>query len=392
MRFGDTHAAMSDRRAIQDSAGTAAEPLAHVFVYDADGVRESRTSIEDLGRIIASGASVWADIEDADRGRVVALLARVLDIHPLSQDVLLARDHRPSVDEFPGFAHVIVDLVHLRQTMHFEKVDMLVGPTWLVTVQDHPGDCFDEARRRLRNEAGFRARPTAYLLHALMESVCGEYHRILAKFGQRLEQLELRLIARPTPGLIHRIHAAKRDLRGLRRAVVPLRESIETLFYTNRRWHGGAPSESPCGPDFHLALREVHDELGGVLDVLDAYRDATHNLGDLYVTSASNRVNDILRVLTIISTIFIPLSFVAGIYGMNFERMPELGWRFGYPMALLVMAAIASVLLLYFHRKGWLRGGERQRTPSITRTTSFFEDPAHRAQAAGDERRDPRPD
>jgi magnesium transporter len=280
--------------------------------------------------------------------------------------VLAAHDHRTSVDEFPTFAHVIMEIVHVDHVLVFEKVDVLLGGDWLVTVQDRPGDCFDGSRRRLREDAAFRSRTIPFLLHSLALSVCHSYQTVLARFGTRLEQLEMRLIARPSAGLIHRIHAAKRDLRGLRRAVVPLRESIETLFYANRRWSGAGQSEIACGPDLYLALREMHDGLGGILDILDAYRDAAQNLTDLYVTSASNRVNDILRVLTIISTIFIPLSFVAGIYGMNFEHMPETKWEYGYPFALAIMGIIAAVLLVYFWRKGWLRRGEPKRLASVT--------------------------
>ncbi|MFO0828500.1 MAG: magnesium/cobalt transporter CorA [Phycisphaerales bacterium] len=354
--------------------------LADVFVYDRAGAEERReVALAELPALIASGRSVWADIEDADRAAVVPELSTMLALNPITEEVLLARDHRPSVDEFERFAHVIIELVHVRHSIEFEKVDILVGPNWLITIQDRPGDCFGEVRQRLRGSAGFRSLATPYLLHALCESACREYHRVLHRFGHRLEQLEVRLIAKPIPGMIQRIHAAKRDLRGLRRAVVPLRESIETLFFSNRSWIAPTATASlGSAPDLHIALREIHDELGGVLDVLDAYRDAAQNLSDLYLNSLSNRVNEVLRVLTIISTIFIPMSFVAGVYGMNFEFMPELHRRWGYPAALLLMAAIAAALLVYFWRKGWLRKSDMPRIPSITRTTAFVDDPADR--------------
>lgn len=348
------------------------------YAFDDSSLTERLVKLEEIRALIEAARErrqrIWIDVESPDRKEIVAALAGQLDIHPLSLDVLRTHRHRTSVDEFPGFAHIIMEIVHLDHALAFEKVDLLLGAEWLVTVQDRPGDCFDRIRSRLRHEASFRSRTIPFLLHELGLSVCESYHGVLARFGQRLEHLETRLIGRPSAGLIHRIHAAKRDLRGLRRAVVPLRESIETLFYANRRWSGAGQSEAVCGPDLYLALREMHDELGGILDVLDAYRDATQNLTDLYVTSTSNRVNDILRVLTIISTIFIPLSFVAGIYGMNFEHMPELRWPYGYAMALGLMALIAGALLVYFWRKGWLRKADVVRTPSITKTTSFFDD------------------
>jgi magnesium transporter len=363
-------------------------------LYDESGCEERSLAGPEIGPLIeearGSGRRLWLDIEGSDREEIAQILASAMPIHPLSADILRSHAHRTSVDEFPGCAHIIMEVVHVDHILIFEKVDVLLGDGWLATVQDRPGDCFDGIRDRLRREGAFRTRTMPFLLHALAESVCQSYQVVLHRFGGRLEQLETRLIARPNPGLIHRIHAAKRDLRGLRRAVVPLRESIETLFYANRRWSGAGQAELACGPDLYLALRETHDALGSIVDILDAYRDAAQNLTDLYVTSASNRVNDILRVLTIISTIFIPLSFVAGIYGMNFERMPELRWRYGYPVALSIMAVIAIALLGYFWRKGWLRHADHRRaergghahgatstpsiTPSITRPTSFFED------------------
>jgi magnesium transporter len=357
---------------------TARNSLAHVFVYDADSVEERRdVTISELQALLKGSKKVWADLEHADVPAVVAELARILDLNPITEGILLARDHRPSVDEFDHFAHVIIELVHVRDALDFEKVDLLVGDDWLISVQDRPGDCFGDVRQRLRDDRRFRTLSMPFLLHALAESSCKEYHRVLNRFGDRLESLETRLMTKPTPTLIHRIHAAKRDLRGFRRAVVPLRESIETLFYSNRRW---TSARAETQRDLSLALREIHDELGGVLDILEAYRDAAHNLTDLYVSSLSNRVNEVLRVLTIISTIFIPLSFVAGVYGMNFEHMPELRWRYGYPLALALMAAIAGGLLYYFYRKGWLRKNDVPRLPSITRTTGFFEDGGGRSQ------------
>ncbi len=362
------------------------------FLYDEGGVIECPLALDQIRGALAEAKAakrrIWIDIESADRVAIANALSGAMDLHPLSIDVILTHDHRTSVDEFPGFAHIIMEIVHVDHVLLFEKVDVLLGADWILTVQDRPGDCFDRTRARLRDDAAFRSRSTPFLLHALAESVTGSYQNVLGRFGTRLEQLELRLIARPTAGLIHRIHAAKRDLRGLRRAVVPLRESIETLFYATRRWSGAGQAEVACGPDLYLALREMHDGLGGILDVLDAYRDATQNLTDLYITSASNRVNEILRVLTIISTIFIPLSFVAGVYGMNFQHMPELSWRYGYPFALGIMVLIAAGLLVYFGRKGWLRQadprhlappsgartGHTMATPSITRSTAFFDD------------------
>lgn len=369
------------------------ERVAAVYLYDANGVVEHAQVAFDaidplLDEAAASGRRIWIDIECADRPAVVAALARRIRLHPITEELLLSRDHRTSVDEFPEFAHLIIELAELGQTLRFEKVDMLLSlgdRPWLVTVQDHPGDCFGTVRERLRASPTFRSMAPAYLMHALCESACREYLRILRKFGQRLEQLEAKLIAKPVPGLLQRIHAARRDLRAFRRAVVPLRESIESLSFGPMRGARDDPASAARrgrDADLAIALREIHDELGSVMDVLEAHTDAVRNLSELYLTSVSNRVNEILRVLTIISTIFIPLSFVAGVYGMNFEHMPELRWRWGYPAILLVMGAMAGGMLLFFARRGWLRKSDMPRLPSITRPTPFFDEPAKPRDAA----------
>jgi magnesium transporter len=183
-----------------------------------------------------------------------------------------------------------------------------------------------------------------------------------------METLELALIDDPSPSRLNRIHALKRDLRGLRRSVLPLMDSA-TTFLQNRRSSGHASTE-----DLDMAVREIHDELASVADILDAYRDAAQNLAELYAASLSNRLNDILRTLAIISTVFIPLNFIAALFGMNFTHLPLIENPLGFWVTMGVMATLASLVIAVAWRQGWLRRPRhRTRSPAITRPQRFEE-------------------
>jgi len=353
---------------------------ARVFAYGPDSLEEAN-----LDHALAAGATpeslaaalepwirdaraTWIDIETDDRALVAAALGRLVPLHPIVSDVLVQRDHRPAIDRYPGLVHVILDLAHAERTLSFEKVDTLLGDRWLVTVGGRPDGIFDPIRMRLRRGDALRALGMPFLLHALVEAMCQADVRLLDRLGTRMEKLELGLITRPGPGGLQRIHAVKRDLRGLRRSVVPLMESA-TTFLQNRRL-----GEPPLHDDLDMAVREIHDELASVGDILDAYRDAAQNLAELYASSVSNRLNEIMRTLAIISTVFIPLNFVAGVFGMNFERMPGTDSPAGFWVAMGLMAALAAAVVAISWRQGWLRSPTaRTRTPGITRNSHFDE-------------------
>ena len=317
---------------------------------------------------IRAAATAWIEIDTDRRPLAAAAIDKVLPLHPIVADVLVQRDHRPAIDRFPGMVHAILDLAHARKTLTFEKVDVLAGDTWLIVVGSHPDDIFDPVRARLRRGDSLRRLPTPFLLHALVEAMCRADTRLLDRLGERMETLEIALIDDPSPVRLNRIHALKRDLRGLRRSVVPLMESA-TTFLANRRSGGHAGQE-----DLDMAVREIHDELASVADTLDAYRDAAQNLAELYAASLSNRLNDILRTLAIISTVFIPLNFIAALFGMNFDHLPLTSNPVGFWITMGVMVALASLVVTVAWRQGWLRRpSHRTRAPAITRTQRFDE-------------------
>lgn len=354
----------------------------HIIAYAPDGIEETTLDTnailaaadpaaalaEAIGPWIRAERRAWIEIDTDARSLVEQAIGKVIPLHPIVADVLVQRDHRPAIDRFPGLVHMILDLAHARKTLTFEKVDVLAGETWVIGVGSQPDEIFEPVRQRLRRGDALRSLGTPFLVHALVEAMCRQDTRILERLGDRMETLELALIDDPSPSRLNRIHALKRDLRGLRRSVVPLMDSA-TTFLQNRRSSGHASTE-----DLDMAVREIHDELASVADILDAYRDAAQNLAELYAASLSNRLNDILRTLAIISTVFIPLNFIAALFGMNFTHLPLIESPFGFWVTMGMMAALASLVITIAWRQGWLRRpGRRTRSPAITRPQRFEE-------------------
>jgi magnesium transporter len=227
-----------------------------------------------------------------------------------------------------------------------EQVSIILGPNFVISFQEKPGDVFDPLRERLRNAKGrVRKMGADYLTYVLVDMIVDNYFAILENFGERIEYIEDELIDKPSPDKLQVIHTLKRELIFLRKSVWPLRELISGL----------ERSESPLIADTTpIYLRDVYDHTIQVIDTMESHRDMVSGMLDTYLSSVSNRMNEVMKVLTIIATIFIPITFVAGIYGMNFVNMPELAWPWGYFGALGVMGCIGATMVIYFKRKGWL--------------------------------------
>ena len=231
-------------------------------------------------------------------------------------------------------------------TVLAEQVSFIVGERYLFSFQERYGDVFEPVRERLRDgRQRIRARGTDYLVYALIDAIVDRYFRILETIGDRIEELEAAVLQDPSIELMHRIHALKREVLVIRRAVWPLREALGQL-YRGEIKH--------VTEETQLFLRDVYDHCVQVIDTVETLREVLSSTLDLYMSGVSNRMNEVMKVLTIIATIFIPLSFFAGLYGMNFEYMPELHVRWAYPTLLGAMAVTAGGMLWYFRRNGWL--------------------------------------
>jgi magnesium transporter len=227
-----------------------------------------------------------------------------------------------------------------------EQISLIFGSNWVISFQENAGDVFDPIRERLRTDKGrIRKMGADYLFYALIDAVVDNYFVVLERIGEKIEEIEEEIVANPSPETLQAIHNLKRQVILLRKSVWPLREVISRLERLELKLINKSTG---------IFLRDVYDHTIQVIDAVETFRDMLSGMLDIYMSSVSNRMNEVMKVLAVIATIFIPLTLVAGIYGMNFRIMPELEWSLGYPFVLLVMLAVVIVMLVYFRRRKWL--------------------------------------
>ncbi|HEY5674822.1 MAG TPA: magnesium/cobalt transporter CorA [Malonomonas sp.] len=290
----------------------------------------------------------WINLDGIHDIADVEAFGKAFDIHPLALEDMLNTGHRPKVENFDHFMLIILKmLLYDEQSNHIkaEQISLVLTNNNLLSFQESPGDVFDNVRNRLQHSQGrLRQRGPDYLAYALIDSIVDSYFHILEKIGEHLETLETELINQPSEGILQQIHRLKGQLAFLRKAAWPMRELTNSLL--NDEW--------PLIQDStRMYLRDLHDHSVQILDTLETFNNTASSLIDLYMTRVSLRMNEVMQVLTIMAAIFIPLTFIAGIYGMNFEQMPELKWRYGYPMVWGLMIACLVGMLWFFKRKKW---------------------------------------
>lgn len=290
----------------------------------------------------------WINLDGVHDIHLLEAFGKAFDLHPLTLEDILNTNHPPKFEEFEDSALIIMKMFFFDEQSHqvrAEQISLVLTRENVLTFQEQSGDVFSEVRHRLERKSGrIRQRGPDYLAYALLDSVVDSYFHVLEKIGERLDYLETELISRPTQELLQQVHQLKGQLIYLRKAVWPMRELIGNLMH----------SESPLIADStNIFLRDLYDHGIQVLDTVESFRDTASGLVDLYMSSVSQRMNEVMQVLTIMASIFIPLTFIAGIYGMNFEYMPELKWRYGYFLVWGLMAACCIVMLWFFKRKKW---------------------------------------
>ncbi len=299
----------------------------------------------------------WIDIRGLGDRHTLERMGEIFHVHPLALEDVVNVPQRPHSDAYPDQQVVISRMVQLDESgnLQTEQLGMLFGEGYVLTVQEEASrDCLESVRERLRRGKGaIRRAPADYLVYALLDAVIDGFYPVLETLGERLEDLEIEAAAAPR-GASRKIHAIKRNLLDVRRAVWPQRDVVNGLLR----------DESPhVSKETRVYLRDTYDHVVQVMDMVETFREIASGLMDLYLSGVSNRMNEIMKVLTVISTIFLPLTFIAGVYGMNFDPavspydMPELKWRYGYPFALGLMALSVISLLVFYRRKGWIGGG-----------------------------------
>ena len=320
------------------------------MTYDETGFEQDEVKIIGTCIPLADRPSItWIDVDGVHQTEILEELGKCLEIHPLTLEDILNTDQRPKLEDFDDYLFIVLKMVQYddaQNEMEIEQVSIILGANFVVSFQEKSGDVFDPIRDRIVNGKGrIRKLGADYLAYALIDAIVDHYFVVLEQIGEKIEFLEEELVTDPTPETLQTIHDLKLDMIFLRKSVWPLREVVGGL---ERR-------ESPLiGEAIAVYLRDVYDHTIQVIDTLETFRDMISGMLDIYLSSVSNRMNEVMKVLTIIATIFIPLTLIAGIYGMNFRYMPELELSWGYPMVWGVMLAIAAVMLIYFRRKRWL--------------------------------------
>jgi magnesium transporter len=307
--------------------------------------------IEDVREAVKSGERLWVDVIGLADIELIAQIGDLFEMDPLAVEDVTNTHQRPKVDVYDRHPLIVVHMFDGESVASKEQFSIVFDKTHVVTFQERPGDCLEPVRQRLSSPNGrIRKRGAPYLVYAIIDTILDSYFPLLEKIGDELEALEDRITTDPGPEDVRQLHAIKRDLLVVKRGLWPSREMLSAL---SREELGLIPK------DVHRYLRDTYDHAVQLIDISETYRELATGLLDLYLSSVSTKMNEVMKVLTIISTIFIPLGFLAGIWGMNFDtgyplNMPELGFRYGYPLALGLMGLIAIGLLLVFRWKRWL--------------------------------------
>jgi magnesium transporter len=322
-----------------------------VLDYEADQLAEQTPAdMEEVFALRDAPTTSWINIDGVHDMEVVRKLGEHFKIHPLTLEDVVNTAQRPKLEEFDDYLFVVLKMLRHDDAgrVHAEQVSLVVGANFLLSFQESEGDVFDAVRDRIRKGQGrIRRSGSAYLAYALIDCVVDHYFLVLEQLSETIETLEGQLYDAIDDGmdLLHEIYRLKQDMIYLRKQIWPLRETLGHLHKT----------ENPLVPEkTKVFFSDVYDHLIQALEIVESLHAVLSGLQDLYLSMSSQRMNEVMKVLTIIATIFIPLSFVAGIYGMNFEVMPELKWRWGYFAVWGLFAAIMGGMLVYFKRRKWL--------------------------------------
>jgi magnesium transporter len=321
-----------------------------VIDYDQENFEEREVqSIDECVDYRDRPTVTWINIDGLHDVEVMEQIGRTFNLHPLVLEDIMSTDQRPKMEDYENYIFIICKMLSYNDQedrLNIEQFSLLLLPNVIISFQEKTGDVFNPVRERMRKGKGrIRRMGMDYLMYALLDAVVDNYFIVLENIGERIEDLEEELIASPGPETLQAIHHLKRELIFLRKSVWPLREAISAL----ERGELDLIQEKTT-----VFLRDVYDHTIQVIDTIETYRDMVSGVLDVYLSSVSNKMNEVMKVLTIIATIFMPMTFIAGIYGMNFKHMPELETTYGYPVVWLVVVAIGLAMLKVFRKKRWL--------------------------------------
>jgi magnesium transporter len=326
-----------------------------VIDYDKDSFEMRVTqTVEECFVYKGKSTVTWINVDGLHEVSSIEKLGRCFDLHPLIVEDILNTEQRPKIDVFDTYIFIVIKMHTWNEEtreINGEQMSLILGDNFVITFQEKEGDIFDEVRNRIKNDKGrIRKAGADYLAYSLMDAVVDNYFRVVENVGEDIEDMEEELITDPTPKTLHKIHFLKREMIFLRKSVWPLREVISRL---------GREETDLVKDSTKIYLRDIYDHVIQIIDTVETYRDVISGMLDVYLSSISNRMNAVMKVLTIFAAIFIPLTFIVGLYGMNFNtdkspfNMPELNWYYGYPFALGLMLLVSLIMLLVFKKKKW---------------------------------------
>lgn len=332
------------------------KPAIHVLAYGPQGVTETDVrDVNDVPALLFKHEVTWLNVDGLGDAKTIERLGELFNLHRLALEDVVSQHQRAKIDDYGDHLFIVMRMASCEERAQTEQLSLFLGKNFVITFQGGPpGDSFDRVRQRIRDQAGkIGTRGPDYLAYALIDAAIDAYYPVLEIYSERLDLLEDMVLERPDTSLMDLLHTVKADLLMLRRAIWPMREAVASVT---------REASELISDDTRVYLRDCYDHVVQIVDLVETYRELTADLRDLYMSALSNRINETMRVLTIISTMFIPLTFIAGIYGMNFENddgrkplnMPELHHPYGYVACLAVMAVLAVGMLFYFYRQGWI--------------------------------------
>jgi len=326
-------------------------PPALIRVIDYDDANLQEKTVRQISECFPfrdTETVTWINIDGLGDSKIIEDLGKHFAIHPLIVEDIFNTEQRPKTEDLGQYLYIHLKMISLSDTepgIKIEHISLLLGPNYLISFQENIGDIFDPVRERIRKNGRIRKYGPDHLAYALIDAIVDNYFIVMEKLEGQVEDLEEELVTNPTQDSLQKINSLKKDIIFIRKSVWPLREVINTL----------ERSESPLVLESTaIYLRDVYDHTIQVIDTLETFHDMVSGMIDIYLSGLSYKMNEIMKVLTLIATIFIPLTFIVGVYGMNFRYMPEIEWEYGYYSVLIVMILIVMGMLTYFHRKKWI--------------------------------------
>jgi magnesium transporter len=291
----------------------------------------------------------WIDVDSTGDIALLEAYGRVMGFHALMLEDILNTDQRPKFEDYGGYIYIVAKMLDYRDDrgeIEIEQLSMVLGPNYVITFQERPGDFFEPLRNRIRSSLGrVRKLGADYLAYAILDIIIDHYFVVLEKLGEKIEKLEDALSINPLPGTAQQIHALRREMIFVRRSIWPLREVVTNL----------QRSESDLIKESNAAyFRDLNDHIMQVTDAVDSFRDLINGMLDAYYATISTRTNAVLKVLALFSAIFMPLTFITGIFGMNFVHFPELEWRYGFQGSIIAMGVVILAMFGFFRWKKWI--------------------------------------